>query len=60
MASILQAFCLLFGCPSLYPSRTMYVTQQHKSTPKVIYPWGCTSVVVAQAYAGDFAYGTKD
>ena len=24
------------------------------------YRWGCTSVVVAQAYAGDFAYGTKD
>ena len=28
--------------------------------PREIYPWGCTSVVVAQAYAGDFAYGTKD
>ena len=28
--------------------------------PTLLQPSGCTSVVVAQAYAGDFAYGTKD
>ena len=38
----------------------MYLKHNPTAPPKLLNRWGSTSVVVAQAYAGDFAYGTKD